>query len=606
MPEQTTKPKVGQRVRDRKSTAHSLPTGYWLLGLALLLAVVSYWPTLRYGFVFDDIQQIVENPAIKSWSSVPQYFTAHVGAGMFPGVRGSFYRPLFLIWLRLNYILFKVSPWGWHLTSLLAHLGAVWMFFALVRQRVKDGIVAGWAALLFAVHPIHIEAVAWISAVPEILFALAGMGAIYAYVRFRQEKRPSLLGLSVFLYAVALLAKETAIVIWPAIFISEFGISEFGLDRSHDRQGDARGRFAKAKAQLPFAAVTAAYFALRSFALHGMRGEVTHTFREVVCSAPSITWFYLQKLVLPIRLSQIYFYPEHWSFASLQFFLPLIALCAVAVFIFLWVWKSRSAAFPALLLALSLIPPLLGVSVFPPHDLAHNRYLYLPSAGACMLLALALQKAIDSGSLTVNFKGHRMGTAIVAVLSLVFVVGIWTQEGPYRDNVALFTHSVEIAPESAMAWGLLGEEYMTSGKYNEGIAAFHTAQTLHPDVLLNNYRLGAAYYLVQNMPLAETYFQRALLSYHDPDVVTYDYVLYRLGLSQYAQDKMPEAEATLRRATELEPKGFGYHLALGATLKYEGHVDEAKKQLELELQLGPDQEASTLLQTVNSELSARH
>jgi protein O-mannosyl-transferase len=600
---------MGKRTTTRKGnpraypsqSAPSLPTGYWLLAFALILAVISYAPTLRYGFVFDDVQQIVENPAIQSWTNAPQYFTSHVGAGVFPGVRGSFYRPLFLIWLRLNYILFKVSPWGWHLTSLLAHLGAIWMFFALVRQRISDGIVAGWAAVLFAVHPIHIEAVAWISAVPEILFALAGMGAIYTYARFRQGQRNQHLSISLFLYALALLAKETAIVIWPVIFISEHW-----FDRNSAREGRRATWFTGVKVQLPFAAVTAVYLGLRLFALQGMRGEVTHTMREVVCAAPSITWLYLRKLVLPIQLSQIYFDSDTWSFASPHFYVPLIAVCAVAAGLIFWVSKSKPTVFPALLLGLSLIPPLLGVSVFPPHDLAHNRYLYLPCAGACLLLVLALKKATDLAYPPENVRsGGRLGTVIIVVVSLGLVLPVWAQERPYHDNIALFTHSVQLSPESAMAWGLLGEEYMSLGRYDEGLATFHRAQSLEPNVLLNNYRLGAAYYLVGSMPSAEAYFQRALETYHDPDVVTYDYLLYRLGVSQYAQGKMPQAEATLKRATDLQPRGFGYHLALGAALKYEGNLTEAKKQLEIELQLGPDQEASALLRSIDAELCTR-
>jgi Tfp pilus assembly protein PilF len=575
-----------------------LPTGYWLLAFALILAVISYAPTLQYGFVFDDVQQIVENPAIQSWTHAPQYFTSHVGAGVFPGVRGSFYRPLFLIWLRLNYILFKVSPWGWHLTSLLAHLGAVWMFFALVRQQISDGIVAGWAAVLFAVHSIHIEAVAWISAVPEILFALAGMGAIYTCARFRQDQRNRHLGISLLLYALALLAKETAIAIWPVIFIAEHL-----LDRNPAHEERKARWFTDVKVHFPFAAITAAYLGLRLFALRGMRGEVTHTMREVVCAAPSITCFYLRKLVLPIQLSQIYFDSETWSFASPHFYVRLIAICAVAAGLIFWCSKSKPAVFPALLLGFSLIPPLLGVSVFPPHDLAHNRYLYLPSAGACLRLVLALKKATDLAHPSENVLSGRLGTGIIVVVSLALVLPVWVQERSYRDNLALFTHSVQLSPESAMAWGLLGEEYMSLGRYDEGLATFHRAQSLEPDVLLNNYRLGAAYYLVGNMPSAESYFQHAMETYHDPDVVAYDYLLYRLGLSQYAQGKMPQAEGTLRSATALQPKGFGYHLALGAVLRYQGNLSDSKKQLELELQLGPDQQASALLQSVNAELS---
>jgi protein O-mannosyl-transferase len=599
---------MSQRITRPKGTAHALhwrpvvnnrPAEYWLLAVALCLAVVGYAPTLRYGFVFDDVQQIVENPAIRSWSHIWEYFTAHVGAGVFPSVKGSFYRPLFLIWLRLNYILFKVTPWGWHLTSLLAHLAAVWMFFLLVRLWTRDGMVAGWSALLFAVHPIHIEAVAWISAVPEILFALAGMGSMYAYFRFRQVERPVLLGISELLYGIALLAKETAIVIWPVIFVSGRM-----LDRAAAEKDSADDRIAAARVQSAFAAVSAAYFGLRLLALRGLRGEVTHTALETVCAAPSIAWFYLQKLVLPIRLSEIYYNPEAWSFTSPHFYFPLIGVSTVLVGVLFWISKSKLAVFPALMLGLPLIPPLLGVSVFPRHDLAHDRYLYLPSAGLCMLLALAMRAAIDAAKPT-GINISRIGTSIVVLLSFGLVLSVWEQETPYRDNEALFTHSAELFPKSARSWGLLGEEHMTRGRYKEGIASFQRAQSLEPAAVLTNYRLGAAYYLIQDMPSAETYFQHAADAYRNPDTVSYDYLLYRLGLSQYAQGRMPEAESTLRHATDLQPKGFGYHVALGAVLKYEGNLVDAKKQFELELQLGADKEASELLQSVDTELAAR-
>ena len=575
----------------------SASIAYWLLALALVLAIVSYAPTLRYGFVFDDVQQIVENPAIRSWNSLPQYFTAHVGAGTFPSVKGSFYRPLFLIWLRLNYIVFGLSPRGWHLTSLLAHLAVVCMFFALVRLWTRDGILGGWAALLFAVHPIHIEAVAWISAVPEVLFALAGMGSMYAYFRFRQQGQPVWLGISAAQFGLAGLAKETAVIIWPLMFIFQHW-----FDHDRPREEHSSCWVGTAKEQLPFAVITAIYFAMRFLALQGMRGDVTHSLRELSCAAPSITWFYLRKLLLPVELSQIYFDPDVWSFTAPHFYLPLIATGVVAAGLFLWISKTKSAVFPVLLMAVSLIPPILGVSVFPRHDLVHNRYLYLPSAGACMLVALALRRATELRYSSRSTKTW-IATAIAVPLSMALLVSVWIQEKPYRDNITLFSRSLELAPQGAMAWGLLGEEYMTLARYNEGIAAFQRAQFLEPNVLLNNYRLGAAYYLVGDMPAAEACFQRSLETYHDPDVATYDYVLYRLGLSQYAQGKMPQAEGTLRRATALQPKGFGYHMALGATLKYQGNLREAKRQFELELQLGPDQQASALLQSVNAELS---
>lgn len=221
-----------------------------------------------------------------------------------------------------------------------------------------------------------------------------------------------------------------------------------------------------------------------------------------------------------------------------------------------------------------------------------------------MLIALAMRHAV------VAAKRRRVNITLIAtpiamLLLPGLVLSVWKQETPFRDNEALFANSVRLFPKSARAWGLLGEEYMTLGRYDAGIAAFQRAHSLEPDAVLTNYRLGAAYYLIQDMPSAETYFQHAADSGYRPDTVSYDYLLYRLGLSQYAQGRMPEAELTFRRATGLQPKGFGYHVALGAVLKYEGNLVDAKKQFELELQLGPDQEASELLQSVDAELAAR-
>jgi tetratricopeptide (TPR) repeat protein len=145
---------------------------------------------------------------------------------------------------------------------------------------------------------------------------------------------------------------------------------------------------------------------------------------------------------------------------------------------------------------------------------------------------------------------------------------------------------------------------MTLGRYPEGITAFQRAQALEPYGFLSNYRLGAAYYLLQNMAQAEGFFQRAVNDYRGREIISYDCALYRLGLSQYAQGKMQLAEATLRRATELDPQMPGYHLALGAAMRNQGRLREARTELVLELNLGADPEASKMLGEVDAGLNS--
>lgn len=221
-----------------------------------------------------------------------------------------------------------------------------------------------------------------------------------------------------------------------------------------------------------------------------------------------------------------------------------------------------------------------------------------------MLLALALRTATQHGKLPAAIKVRWLGHLTIVAAALGLSLSVRAQEPPYRNDLALFTHAVQISPDNAMAWGLLGEELMTLGRHPEGLAAFHRAEALEPDEFLTNYRLGAAYYLIQDMASAEGFFQRAVNNYREREVISNDYALYRLGLSQYAQGKMPLAEATLRRAAELDPQTPGYHLALAAAMKYQGKLREAKEQLELELKLGANPEASKIMGEVDAGLNS--
>jgi hypothetical protein len=192
------------------------------------------------------------------------------------------------------------------------------------------------------------------------------------------------------------------------------------------------------KTQIPFAAVTAVYMGLRLYALQGPMGnKATHTAGEVLCESPSLLWFYVRKLVIPSGLSPIYSDPNIGPFASAQFCLLLITVCAVGVALFFWGHRFKAAAFSGLLLTFSLLPPLMGVWVFKRNDLAHDRYLYLPSAGACMLLALALQKGTHFKKPATTAKIRWLGHLTIIAVALGFAFSVRAQEQPYRNNLAL-------------------------------------------------------------------------------------------------------------------------------------------------------------------------
>jgi len=187
--------------------------------LACAIAFLAYVPTLGFQFVYDDKPFIVQNPAIHAWRYLPHYFTSHAWAELYPNVSGNYYRPLFLLWFRLNHAWFGLDPKGWHLTTVLCHVAATYLVFAVVRRLAASPWIAFSAATLFALHPAHIESVAWVCGVTDPLMAIFLIGSFLAYLRFREEHRWSRMGLALALFALGLFAKETAVVLGPLVFL---------------------------------------------------------------------------------------------------------------------------------------------------------------------------------------------------------------------------------------------------------------------------------------------------------------------------------------------------------------------------------------------------
>jgi len=130
-----------------------------LLSIALVATVAAYVRTLPYQFVYDDTDQIVKNTAVHSWAFVPHYFASDVWPHASADEFSNYYRPVFQLWLLLNYKVFGLNPVWWHFTSLFVHLLVTSLVFLLALTLTRDELLAGGAAALFGLHPIHIEAV---------------------------------------------------------------------------------------------------------------------------------------------------------------------------------------------------------------------------------------------------------------------------------------------------------------------------------------------------------------------------------------------------------------------------------------------------------------
>ncbi len=569
--------------------ASELPS--WLgVAVVLLLTFAVYSPTLSYQFVHDDRGQILENPAIHSWHTVPTYFTAHVWAGVMPDEWVNYYRPLFLLWLRINEAVFGNRAWGWHLTTILLHVLTTFLVFLLAWRLGTGREVALLAALIFGLHPAHIEAVAWISSVNEPLAAIFVLSSLLAYIQWRSEGQHALKWkiISLVLFAFAMLTKENALVLPGLLLVYEWTVgSDRGRPSEGWRWGAILGACGKALRKIwPYFVLVALYLPARIYALKGFSHDVTTlSAAQLVFTWPSLIWFWVRHLIWPVGLSTYYNFPAVLYPTLRNFLLPAIFDLGVAAGLFACVRRSRPAVFFGIWLLLPLIP-LLNIRVFTANDFAHDRYLYLPSVGLAVLVAMLLKKMCLGAPRWLGMPTSLL--AVVLCLAVVMGHGTVTQSFYFKDNLTFYEYNLTRAPHNPDAESnyasLLGER----GQYGPAVAAFLDVVSNYPNYWTPTFDLALTYYKAGKMPEAEKYFLHAIrINPNKSDEYFY------LGMAQFKSGRTGEAIACLRHAIAIHPGGFAYHLALGMMLKTQGDLTGAVQEFKAELANTPGEPAAT-------------
>ncbi|MGE5326310.1 MAG: glycosyltransferase family 39 protein, partial [Deltaproteobacteria bacterium] len=235
--------------------------------MVVLATFAVYARTLSFQFVFDDRPWLVENPALHSWKYLPDYFTKHVWAGVYTSDVGNYYRPVFMLWMRLNVWLFGADPGGYHLVVVLLHVLATLLVYGLGRRISGDRALALAAAAIFGLHPVHIESVAWILGSTDSLAAVFLLSSFLCWDRSRDSvaHRGRWLAASWALFAIGLLAKETALL-FPLLLIGHVWAVHEG---TWDRSGILKTLRESLRSAGPYVAIMIPYLVVRWQVLHG-------------------------------------------------------------------------------------------------------------------------------------------------------------------------------------------------------------------------------------------------------------------------------------------------------------------------------------------------
>lgn len=571
-----------------------------LAGATFLL----YARTLAAGFVADDEWEVLSDRLIRSFSSVPALFAHSVW--FFGGYKiNNYYRPLKLLAYLVEYHLFGFHPAWWHLANIFLHLAIVVTIYFLVRD-LASATLGFWSALLFAIHPVHVEAVAWIAAGNDLLCALALLLALWFYHRARAGHGAALpqLGLSAILFFAGLLSKETALTFPATILAYDF------LYRGDTLRQMARGW----SRYLAYFVALGVYLAMRFHALGGFAPGVSGiplTPAEMVWAVPVLAVRHLWLALLPAHLNYWHVFVPVRRLGIR----PLAAMVLVALLVLPIFWLRRRQPLISLALAwfwITLIPALdiPRIGIVP----LSERYLYAPTFGFCVVLAWAWLWVRDRPS---PLRLAPFAYSGLAATLLFYGIVAARRLPDWHDTLALYTKTALQDPNDAYAqaqmgfaclgvhryWdaiyysqraialnpGLsyvynnLGSAYLDLGRYDQALPAIRKAIALNPGFAPFRASLAVVYRAMNQWQNVAQTSQAGLAL--DPNNHA---LLTLLGLAQWHLGQRDQAVASLRRAVQAEPDTLDAYIDLANSLAQLGQVDAATGELLAALRANPN------------------
>jgi cytochrome c-type biogenesis protein CcmH/NrfG len=458
-----------------------------------IVTFIAYSSALHGEFISDDITTIRDNPLIRSldWAHVREIFRTFDGAN---------YMPLKVLSLAIDYRVWGPAPFGFHVSNVVIHILCALVIYAIVRRLAFGACPALFVAVLWAVHPLQVESVAWISERKNVLSGLFFFAAFYVYLAYSEHGRARSYVAVLALYVLALLSKMNTMVL-PAVCLAFEIAFRFRL----------RARDVLASVPMFALAGLVGWYNIAGNPIHG--GDYEGGSAIVTWLSSSVVVYrYLGKLVWPAHLSSFYEVPLRGSVLNAPVLCAVLGLLALAGITVYCIVARRREGFWILWFGITLAPML---NIIPFRSMMNDRYMYLPMLGPLALAANGLAAAARAprtrpvvaalASLAVLAYGgvaYRRGEVWASPLSLwrawavqnLYIPGdpIYRQ-AQFESKIAALRAVIGRDPSSVVAHNNVGALYYEAGRFDEAIGELETARRVGSDdaiVLLN---LGRAY-----------------------------------------------------------------------------------------------------------------
>jgi protein O-mannosyl-transferase len=536
----------------------------WILGLVLLTTLISYWPVLHNGsFVWDDEGYITNNPLVQSFQ-FKEIWSANV--------MGNFH-PLTVLVLAIEYFFFGMNATCYHIFHLLLHLLNVLLVYTLVVQLSRKKDAALVAALLFGIHPMHVESVAWLSELKDLLYAAFFIGSWILYLKYLDDSKRKRYFIALFLFLLSLLSKPAAVVLPVILLLTDF------------YQGRKLTKSIWIE-KIPF------------FILSFIFGILTLSTQKTSGNLPGLDFTVLQQLTLacfgfisylvkilfPFQLSAFYPYPvsNQGAFSVFWYVYPVILFTA-AICVFYSLRKTKLIFFATVFFTITLFLVLQWMPVGK--AIMADRYSYIPSIAVFFLAGEGFHHLWTK-------KLKWLSILILIVFMLFFSVKTFSRCSVWKNEITLWDDVLSHFNNVPLAWLNRGIAYAKINELDKAIDDISKAIQLDSDYSKADRNLAKAYYNRGNMYMNNRELNKAVYDFGKSIEINPENprVYYNRGNVFSDLQEYEKALTDYSKAIELDPSDAKPYINRGMVYGSLKQFDKALNDFEKAEKVSPNSE----------------
>ncbi|MFQ5900081.1 MAG: tetratricopeptide repeat protein [Thermodesulfobacteriota bacterium] len=532
--------------------------------LIAVLTFISFSISLDNGFTnWDDQEFVADNPLIKdiSWENTKVIFTSFY--------KKAYSQPLVLLSFSLEYHFFQLDPFIYHLDNLILHiLNSLLVFYIIfiLSEKISLSLVT---ALLFGVHPLHVESVAWVSERKDMLSTLFFLSALLSYLFYRKKDINRYYYLSVFVFILALFSKPMAVTL-PLVLV----LCDYLSYRSFDR--------AAILEKIPY------------LILSGIFGVITiiiHQTDTLLVSMPVVSFierffiacrnliFYLTKIIVPLNLSAIYPYPEGTGILLPAYFLILFLMLLTVLYTRRW---TRDILFGAIFFIITVLPVLRLIPFPGGGAITADRYMYIPSLGLFYIAGSVFYRVYNGKAFGKLSKV--LSVILLSGVILIFSVLTYQRNNIWQDGETLWLNVIENYPDVPIVHNNLGTVYAEQGRLDDAVREYQITLRLDPNYVKAHYNLGVTYAKQGKLNDAIKEYQVTL----DVEPEEYAETHNDIGSLYAEQGRLDDAIREYKTTLKLRPDFAEAHYNLGIAYAKQGRLDEAIQEYNRALKSKPE------------------